>query len=135
MVKTVRNVAQVRINAKPVVICQNFNQMGLVFALMDFIKIKTAKLVKAVMNLVKLVMEKAFALLVKKDFNLETQSALNVPTMNLLKAMTVLNAVQTALNVIQDQINVKLAGKLSIFRMVFAFVKTDFSIIRASNSA
>ena len=55
--------------------------------------------------------------------------------MNLFKKMSVLTAVQTALNVKQDQINVKLAGKLSIFRMVFAFVKTDFSMIRASNSA
>ena len=83
MVRTVKNVAQVLTNAKPVMVSRTFNQMGLVFALMDFIKIKTAKLVKAVMNLVKLVMEKAFALLVKKDFNLETQYVSHAQMINL----------------------------------------------------
>ena len=87
------------------------------------------------MSLVKLVMDKTLALPVKKDFNLETQYVSHVPAINLFKAMCVLTAVQTALNVKQDQINVKFAEKLSIFRMVFAFVKTDFSMIRASNSA
>ena len=55
--------------------------------------------------------------------------------MNLLMAMNVSTVVQTASHVIQDPINVKLARKLSVLRMVFVFVKTDFSMIRASNSA
>lgn len=54
--------------------------------------------------------------------------------MNLLMAMNVSTVVQTASHVIQDPINVKLARKLSVLRMVFVFVKTDFSMIRISNN-
>jgi len=54
--------------------------------------------------------------------------------MNLLMAMNVSTVVQTASHVIQDPINVKLARKLSVLRIVFVFVKTDFSMIRISNN-